>query len=144
MRMLLILLVALAVLVGASYAGEMPQLGIALKVPLAGSVQLTLPIGVAIEAGLTQVGPAVFAAKLYLNPLDLAGLLLVPFVGVGGGVAFLPGGNVATGFYALTDLEAPIPKTQLNVISELAVTLPWPVGAGGPGVGGDLGLRFDF
>ena len=47
MRTFLILLVALAVVVGVSYADGIPRFGIAVKVPLALSVQLTLPIGLA-------------------------------------------------------------------------------------------------
>jgi|GEM_PF-3693457 len=144
MRTFLILLVALAVLVGASYARSTPQFGIAVKVPLAVSVQLTLPIGLAIEVGLSQVGPAVFAAKLYVPSLDLAGLLIVPVVGVGGAVAFLPGDIVATGFYALAGLEIPIPKTSLSLLGDLAVLLPWPIGDGTPGIGAEAGLRLDF
>jgi len=144
MRMLLILLVVLTVLVGASYASSTPQFGIAVKVPLALSVQLTLPIGLAIEVGLAQVGPAVFAAKLYVTSLDLAGLEIVPVVGIGGAVAFLPGDIVATGFYALAGLEIPIPETPLSLTGDLDVLIPWPIGAGTPNFGGKVGLRLDF
>lgn len=140
----LILSLVFAALVGVSCAHATPRLGIAVKVPLALSVQLTLPIGFAIEAGLAQVGPAVFAAKLYLSPLDLAGLLIAPVIGVGGAVAFLPGNNVATGFYVLAGLEVPIPKTSLSLLGDLAVTLPWPMGDGTPGVGAEVGVRLDF
>lgn len=144
MRTLIILLVALAVPVGASYASSTPQFGIAVKVPLAVSVQLTLPIGLAIEARLTPVGPAVFVAKLYLPQLEPANLEIVPVIGVGGAAAFLPGINVATGFYALAGLEIPIPKTSLSLLGDLAILLPWPIGAGTPSFGGKVGLRFDF
>ncbi len=114
MRTFLILLVALAALVGASYASSTPQLGIAVKVPLALSVQLTLPIGLAIEARLTPVGPAVFVAKFYLPQLEPAGL------------------------------EIPIPETPLSLPGDLDVLVPWPIGAGTTNFGGKVGLRFDF
>lgn len=144
MKTFLILLVALAVPVGASYASSTPQLGIAVKVPLAVSVQLTLPIGLAIEARLTPVGPAVFVAKLYLPQLEPADLEIVPVIGVGGAVAFLPGINVATGFYALAGLEIPIPETPLSLTGDMDVLVPWPIGAGTTNFGGKVGLRFDF
>jgi len=144
MRTFLILLVALAVLVGASYASSTPQFGIAVKLPLAVSVQLTLPIGLAIEARLTPVGPAVFVAKLYLPQLEPADLEIVPVIGVGGAVAFLPGDIVATGFYALAGLEIPIPETPLSLTGDMDVLVPWPIEAGTTNFGGKVGLRFDF
>jgi hypothetical protein len=143
-RTLFIPLVTLALVVGASYADGIPRLGLAVKVPWALSVQLTLPAGFAIEVGLSQVGPAVFAAKLYVPPLDLARLLIVPVVGLGGAVAFLPGDIVATGFYALAGIEIPIPKTSLSLLGDLALLLPWSIGNGTPNFGAEAGLRLDF
>ena len=144
MRTLFILLVALAVVVGASYADGMPRLGISVKVPLAFTVQLTLPVGFAIEAGLSRFGPAVFAAKFYMSPLELAQVSIVPVVGLGGGIAFLPGDLIAMGFYALGGLEIPIPKTSLSPFAHLVTVLPWPIGVGTLNVGVEAGLRLDF
>jgi hypothetical protein len=144
MRTFLVLLVAFVVLVGASYADGVTRLGVSVKVPLTASVQLTLPAGFAIEAGLSQFGPAVFAAKLYMSAFDLAGFLIVPVAGLGGAIAFLPGDLIAMGFYALGGLEIPIPKTPLSLFGHLGVVLPWPVGKGTLNLGVEVGLRLDF
>lgn len=144
MRTFLVLLVALAVVGAASYADGVTRLGVSVKIPLTASVQLTLPSGFAIEAGLSQFGPAVFAAKLYMSAFDLADFLIVPVVGLGGAVAFLPGDLIATGFYALGGLEIPIPKTSLSLLGHLGVVLPWPIGKGTLNLGAEVGLRLDF
>ena len=144
MRTFLVLLVTVVVLVGASYADGVTRLGVSAKVPLTASVQLTLPVGFAIEAGLSQFGPAVFAAKLYMSPFEFAPIRIVPVVGLGGGVAFLPGDLIAMGFYALGGLEIPIPKTSLSLFGNLVAVLPWPIGKGTLNFGVEAGLRLDF
>jgi hypothetical protein len=144
MRTFFILLVALVVLVGASYADGVTRLGVSVKVPWTFSVQLTLPVGFAVEAGLSQFGPAVFAAKLYMSAFDLAGFLIVPVAGLGGAIAFLPGDLVAMGFYALGGLEVPIPETSLSPFANLVVVLPWWPEGQPLNFGTEVGLRLDF
>jgi hypothetical protein len=77
------------------------HVGIVATFPWSVSLQVTFPEGIAVEAGVAASGPAVFAAKLYLRPLKLGGLSLVPNLGLGGAVAFLPGNLTAWGIYAL-------------------------------------------
>jgi hypothetical protein len=144
MRTFLVLLVAVVVLVGTSYADGVTRLGVSIKVPLTASVQLTLPIGFAAEVGLSQFGPAVFVAKLYMSPFELAQVRIVPVVGLGGGIAFLPGDLVAMGFYALGGIEIPIAKTSLSPFTNLVAVLPWPIGKGTLNFGIEAGLRLDL
>jgi hypothetical protein len=140
------LIVALVITLTAWFgcAGDTARIGIVARVPVSLSVQLTLPPGFAVEAGIAITGPAVFAAKLYLKPWQLGELSLVPAVGLGGAVAFLPGDLIAWGAYGLAGLEFPIPKTHLSLLADLVLVLPLPVGAGTFHVGPQIGVRFDF
>ncbi len=124
--------------------GETPQLGIVAKVPLSISAQLTFASRVAIESGIAVTGPAVFAVKTYLNPWELGVVSLLPTLGLGGAVAFLPGDLIAWGAYALAGVEVPIPETRLSVIGDLVIILPLPVGTGTFHIGPQIGIRLDF
>lgn len=69
MRTLFVLLLVVAVAVGASRAEAMPRWGIAVKAPLSLTVQLAVPAGSpAIEVGFPHSGSALVAGKLYLAP----------------------------------------------------------------------------
>ncbi|MBU1050270.1 hypothetical protein KKG90_09645 [Candidatus Bipolaricaulota bacterium] len=138
----LALVIALMMWVGS--AAQTIQLGVIARVPVSFSVQLTFPPRFAIEAGIATTGPAVFAAKLYLQPWLLGKLSLVPAVGLGGAIAFLPGDLIAWGAYALAGLELPIPKTRLSLLADLVLVLPLPVGTGTFHVGPQVGVRLDF
>ena len=144
MKTLIVLAIAITMTACTSCAGDVPRLGIVARVPTAFAVQLTFPAGFAIEAGIPATGPAVFAAKLYLRPWDLAEVSLVPAIGLGGAVAFLPGDVIATGLYGLLGLELPIAETRLSLLADVAILLPWPIGAGTPHVAPQVGVRFDF
>ncbi|MFQ6117734.1 MAG: hypothetical protein ACE5LQ_05640 [Candidatus Bipolaricaulia bacterium] len=146
MRTLLIVAVLL-VLLGATCSVGLAQLGVGVKVPLAVFAQLRLSPSFALEAGLPLgvigVGLAVNAtAKLYLSEINLAGLLSRPFAGAGLSLFF--GRAIVTGVHALVGLEFIIPQTPLRVFGELGLSYVSFLGFGGLGIGGDLGVRFDF
>ena len=141
MRTLLALLVVAAVAAAATCADEATGWAIAVTAPLALTVQLTLPSDLAVEVGLPRTGPAFCAAKLYLGSWHRAGVRILPVVGLGGAVAFLPGDIVAAGVYAVVGLEFQIPETRLSLLTELAALLPLPIGAGTLDVSPKIGLR---
>jgi hypothetical protein len=143
-RTLLVLLAVAALAVWTSYAEGIPRWGIALKAPVALSVQLALPGGLAIEVELPRTGPAVLAGKLYVPSWNLAGVRVLPAVGLGGAVAFLPGDIMAAGLYAVVGLESPIPRTRLTLLADLAALLPLPIGAGTLNISPKVGLRLAF
>lgn len=144
MRTLFVLLVVAAVAVVATCADADRRWGIAVNAPLALTVQLALPSGLAVEVGVPRTGPAFCAAKLYLASWYPAGVRVLPVVGLGGAVAFLPGDIVAVGFYAVVGLEFPIPQTRLSLLADLAALLPLPIGAGTLDVSPKVGLRLAF
>lgn len=146
MRRLSVAVIVL-VLLGLSCGIGLAQLGVGVKVPLAVFAQLRLSPNLAVEAGLPLgaigVGLAVnTAAKLYFGALDLAGLLLEPFAGAG--VTLFMDGGMATGLHALAGLEYTIPETPLSIFGELVLSYVSVMGFSGLGIGGDLGVRFDF
>ena len=143
-RTLFVALVVAAAAAWTSCAEGIPRWGIAVKAPVALSVQLALPGGSAIEVELPRIGPAVFAGKLYTPSWTLAGMRVLPAVGVGGAVALLPGDIMAAGLYAVVGLEFPIPTTRLSLLADLAALLPLPIGAGTLDISPKVGLRLAF
>jgi hypothetical protein len=141
MRTLFVLLVVAAV---AMCADADTRWGIAVNAPLALTVQLSLPGGLAVEVGVPRTGPAFCAAKLYLASWHPAGVRILPVVGLGGAVAFLPGNIVAAGFFAVVGLEFPIPETRLSLLADLVALIPLPIGAGTLDVSPKVGLRLAF
>ena len=144
MRTLFALLVVAAMAAAATCADEGTGWGIAVNAPLALTVQLTLPSGLAAEVGVPRTGPAFCAAKLYLASWHRAGVRILPVVGLGGAVAFLPGDIVAAGFYAVVGLEFQIPETRVSFLAELAALLPLPIGTGTLDVSPRVGVRLAF
>jgi hypothetical protein len=141
---LFVLLAVAAVAVVATCADADRRWGIAVNAPLALTVQLALPSGLAVEVGVPRIGPAFCAAKLCLTSWHPAGVRILPVVGLGGAVALLPGDIVAAGFYAVIGLEFPIPETRLSLLTDLAALLPLPIGAGTLDVSPKVGLRLAF
>jgi hypothetical protein len=124
--------------------GQAPQIGVTARLPGSFGGQLTFAGGLAIEVGIALTGPAIFAARYYLLPWDLGRLSLVPSIGLGGAVAFLPGDLIAWGAYGVAGLELSIPKTKLHLTADLVAVLPLYPGTGSFDIGPQLGLRLDF
>ncbi len=141
MSRFLMLVILLVLLTGTCSVGWAQQLGV--KVPLVVFAQLRLS-KLALEAGLTGTGPAVLAAKLYLNRLKLAGLPLEPSIGAGVALVRFPGQNIAWGIFALAGLEHRISQTPLSIFAELGLAFASPMGFTEINIGGDLGARLDF
>lgn len=142
--MVLVLVLVLAVVSGMGLAGHALQLGITARVPPVLSVQVRFLPSFALEAGLAATGPLLIVGKFYPPFVELGGVLLQPLVGIGMGLVFLPGDNVASGFYGLAGMEYAIPDTALTAIGELGITLPPSLNLSEVGVGATLGLRLDF
>jgi hypothetical protein len=144
MKRSVVLVLVATIAASLACVGGLPQLSLVARLPGSLSAQLTFDEWLALEVGMAVTGPAVFAAKAYLLPWRLGRLSLVPAIGLGGAVAFLPGDLVAWGAYGIAGLEWPIAKTRVSLVAELVIILPLPVGVGTFSVGPQIGVRFDF
>lgn len=142
MRRHVVVVVALIGIAGMGVAAQALQFGIVARIPLALSVQLGLAPGFAVEVGLSGAGPLVASAKVYPWQLELGALTLRPLVGLGVGLAFLPGDIVAHAFFALVGVEVPVGDTAFTAIGELGVTISPDVSPSG--IGPAVGARIDF
>lgn len=133
---------ALIGIVVAGTAAQALQLGIVGRIPLALSVQLGLAPSFAVEVGLSGAGPLMASAKVYPGQLELGTLTLRPLVGLGVGLAFLPGDIIAHAFFALVGVEIPIGDTPFTAIGEFGVTVSPDVSP--TGIGPAAGARIDF
>ena len=136
------IVVALISVVVAGIAAQGLQVGVVGRMPLALSVQLGLAPSFAVEVGLSGAGPLMASAKVYPRQLELGALTLRPLVGLGVGVAFLPGDVIAHAFFALVGLEVPIGDTPFTAFGELGFIISPDISPSG--IGPAAGARIDF
>ncbi len=142
MRRHVMVAIALIGIVAGGITAQTLELGIVGRVPPGVSVQLTLFQRFAVEVGLSGAGPLVASAKIYPGQLELGPLTLRPLVGLGVGLAFLPGDIIAHAFFVLMGVEVPIGDTPFTAIGELGFTISPDVSPSG--IGPAAGARFDF
>jgi hypothetical protein len=125
------------------------EIGIAGRIPPMVSIQLAPLKSLALEIGLSGMGPLVLCLKAYPTSLTVDRMTLLPVLGLGAGLAFLPGDIVASGFFGLVSIEISMKDSPLKLFGELAFTVfTHPAGGNpsgiGPAVGGRIDLPLDF
>ena len=138
------LVLAIAVIGQLVLGADALRLGVVAHLPGSLGAQATFAERLAVELGVALSGPGVLVARYYLAPWEIGRMSLLPVVGAGGAVAFLPGDLVAWGAYALAGLELPVLGTSLYLTADLVFILPLPPGAGTLHIGPQLGVRLEF
>ncbi len=148
MRRFVVVICAITITL-ASLTAQGFEVGIAGRIPPAVSIQVRPLRQFALEAGISGVGPLVLSLKAYPVSFIADQITLVPIIGLGLGLAFLPGDIIASGFFATIGIEIPIRKTPITLSGELSFTLfTDPPGGNpsgiGPAIGGRIDLPLDF
>jgi hypothetical protein len=140
-----VVVIGVIIITLANLPAEGFEVGLVGKIPPVVSIQIQPVSQFAFEAGLSGTGPLVLSLRAYPISLIRGQISLFPVIGLGVGLAFLPGDIIASGFFATIGLEVSISETPLTLFGEVSFTVfTDPPGGNPAGIGPAIGGRIDF